>query len=134
MSDIKALIERADEWLRKFNDEGVAHNMAYEAHELIPLFRTALQSQLWQDINSAPKDGTKIDVWRDGKRYCDVFWSFFKNAATGEALLDPVWDGWVQEGTTGMSYTPNYINYGYDKNCKRLEPTHWKPLPEAPNE
>lgn len=87
----------------------------------------------WQPIDSAPRDGTKIDVWRDGKRYCDVFWSFSRNAATGEALVDPVWDGWAQEGSVGMSYTPNYIDYGHE-NWKRREPTHWMPLPQPPLE
>ncbi len=29
----------------------------------------------WQPIEQAPKDGTVIDLWCNGERYTDMFWS-----------------------------------------------------------
>lgn len=76
----------------------------------------------WQPIETAPRDGTPIDVYGQGRRICDVFWSFSVNAETG-APINSVYDGWVQEGHVGQSYLPNYIN---------ISPTHWMPLPDPP--
>jgi hypothetical protein len=79
----------------------------------------------WQPIKDAPKDGTKVDLWQDGRRYTDVFWSFSRNAA-GQPIYDPVWDGWAWDGVVGQSYTPNYIPDS-GRNA-----THFMLLPEAP--
>jgi hypothetical protein len=71
----------------------------------------------WNDIATAPKDGTAIDVWAvnsDGHacRIPDVAW---------EPITD--WDGRVYEGWTGMFPS---------KFCAKYEPTHWLPLPTPP--
>lgn len=61
----------------------------------------------WMPIETAPKDGTKVDLWRDGER-----------------LIDWRWD----EGSGGWSFT-----YGYPVATAYLTkpPTHWR-LPPAP--
>ncbi len=76
----------------------------------------------WQPIDTAPDDGTKIDVFANGKRYANVRWSFSVNSNTGDRIKS-AWDGWVYDGCSGQSYTPNLIG---------VEPTHWLPLPPPP--
>lgn len=71
----------------------------------------------WQPIETAPKDGTEIDVWAknaDGhqRRITDVCWSRMGD-----------WDGTDFDGWTGM-YPERF--------CAKYEPTHWMPLPEPP--
>ena len=83
----------------------------------------SLPELMWQPIETAPRDGTEIDVWVDGHRVCNVHWSFSRSGTTGEPIDDPAWDGWAVDGASGQSYTPNYV---------RGTPTHWMPLPEPP--
>lgn len=62
----------------------------------------------WQPIETAPKDGTRIDVWRRGERLTDVFWSD-----------EEEW--WSYMGDTypiPLAASP--------------APTHWRPLPAPP--
>ena len=75
----------------------------------------------WQTIDSTPKDGTEIIVFSSGKLCANVHWSFSKNM-NGE-VIPSAFDCWAYDGCGGMSYTPNAV-YG--------EPTHWMPLPDAP--
>lgn len=91
--------------------------------------KAALSMPAWRDISSAPKDGTIIDLWMNGRRYADVYWSFSRNQK-GERLEDPIWDGWVQveerKGLSGNSY-PNYIDE------KGKSATHWMLIIAAPS-
>lgn len=32
------------------------------------------EAMIWDTIDKAPKDGTKVDLWEDGERYPDMFW------------------------------------------------------------
>ena len=74
--------------------------------------RAALTAALgdagWQDISTAPKDGTAVDIWYKGVRYADCHWSSLPYAG------DISW-GWT---------------------CQQLgriaKPTHWMPLPTPP--
>lgn len=79
----------------------------------------------WQPIETAPKDGTAIDVWAGGKRCPDVYWSHSVNADTGEPISSP-YDCWAYKG--------QYVGIGgvYPKGLGIHEPTHWMPLPEPP--
>ena len=72
----------------------------------------------WQPIETAPTDGTEIDVWSvvnsgqpvaDGKRVPDVHWD-----TTGSLGGFVAWD----------CYADWFIAVPY--------PTHWMPRPEAP--
>lgn len=80
----------------------------------------------WRPIETAPKDGTLIDVWmgRDEfpHRRTDVYWGRYPHTC-GEhgSYCDscpPDRDMWVDALTAG-----------YEHN---LRPTHWMPIPEPP--
>lgn len=62
---------------------------------------------MWQDIDSAPKDGTIILLGHPEAVF-DGWWHSASNA-------------WI-DGERNM----------YDDYCE-YEPTHWQPLPEPPN-
>ena len=65
----------------------------------------------WQPIETAPKDGTEIDLWRDGERWCNWWWSKGHKA-------------WIRK----HSY-PIVTSVMSDP-----QPTHWMPLPAAPGQ
>lgn len=72
----------------------------------------------WQMIETAPKDGTLIDMWArretTGKfrRYTDCKWG--RRTFGSEYIGEPCWLGLLD---------PYSI----------ITPTHWMPLPEAPS-
>lgn len=103
---------------------------------VIPLFQwqasratAPVQANGWQDISTAPKDGTKIDLWdaKKNRRFCDVHWSFSTDMA-GKRLPDTGWDGWCFDKVnfSGFDPYPNYVP-GKGEDC-----THWQPLPTPP--
>lgn len=59
----------------------------------------------WKPIETAPKDGTEIDVWRDlnKERLTNAYWNDGK---------------WC------------WRHYRYDEEDDKI--THWMPLPDAP--
>lgn len=71
----------------------------------------------WQDISSAPKDGTEFDVWAindegQSRRICEVSWG-------------PVCDWVGNEWNDWRGMRPSLYH-------ARFEPTHWMPLPAPP--
>jgi hypothetical protein len=60
----------------------------------------------WQPIETAPKDGTRVILYRAGRKVC-----------LGE-YVPRDW-GWMLEGWK-------------NSNGNFFEPSHWQPLPEAP--
>ena len=71
-----------------------------------------LQSGEWQLLKTAPRDGSKIDVWTEnGVRYVDVFWY------------------------EGPAFPEGAFAY-YDSNLRDLidvdDATHWMPRPAPP--
>ncbi|UWF67339.1 MULTISPECIES: hypothetical protein [unclassified Brucella] len=66
----------------------------------------------WQPIESAPKDGTKLDVWMlpHGYRETDVFWS-------------DIQDIWCRESEYEDEPTPLSLH---------PYPAFWRPIPSAP--
>jgi hypothetical protein len=83
----------------------------------------------WREIETAPKDGTVILLWRDGWDSAPVAWGdhdvecadgvFFGWQLKDESLCLP---NAVQEG---------FIGWNEDKDADAM-PTHWMPLPESP--
>lgn len=66
----------------------------------------------WQPIETAPKDGTQVDLWagwaNGGARLCNAFWDAARP-----------YPGWITDAR----------NYGvFDER----QFTHWMPRPEAP--
>lgn len=70
----------------------------------------------WQPIETAPKDGTKVDLWcinhlhyaKAGQRVCNVDWGRVTDWMGNER------DDW---------------RHGHGED---LQPTHWQPLPPPP--
>ena len=73
----------------------------------------------WQPIETAPKDGTVVDLWIRAKdhefRAEDMRWD--SDRITGEI-------GWIDDGTDAILHRA----YG----GVEMAPTHWMPLPEPP--
>lgn len=61
----------------------------------------------WRDIASAPRDGTVVDLWRDGERLLDFSWSVEQQR----------WEKKVGYPTRTIVLT--------------TPPTHWMPVPPA---
>lgn len=92
---------------------------------------------IWQPIETAPRDGTKIDVWvknfdvgaagkltvTDVGRHCDVKWDTSWEYYGGEIKRGEE-ETWVHE------YSGNWIPLEY---CDQRI-THWQPLPDAPHD
>ncbi len=69
----------------------------------------ALSMREWQPIETAPKNGMKIDLWADGRRWTDCQWGRF------------------DEGSVAPFGALHW------RNLNSLSaPTHWMPLPEPP--
>jgi len=76
--------------------------------------------QQWRDIETAPKDGTPIDMWvlrehEHGEVYevrrCNVHWGKIADNFTGE-----VYEGWI----------------GLKDLYAKITPLKWMPLPQPP--
>jgi hypothetical protein len=111
MSGIEeALIEHWGERCSDF-DEGCPTCQAWR--ELDTLKRSQ-----WQDISTAPKDGTRVDLFGtrngDPRRFTDARWAPIASWGTGEPTGDFRW------------MFDAYDVYG------EFEFTHWMPLPPAP--
>ena len=74
-----------------------------------PLYTAPQEPAGWQPIETAPKDGTPVDLWRGGER--------LTNMRRVEIAPDNVF------------YEPAESGY----SCVR-DATHWAPLPSAPKD
>lgn len=79
----------------------------------------------WRGIETAPRDGTFIDVWVDGEfagRRADVCW---REPTEGE------W--WAHGGDTIETPDATWCDL-FGPLCKHEQPTYWQPLPPPPEE
>lgn len=74
----------------------------------------------WRTMESAPKDGTVIDVWRQ--------YYIKGKSVRGSRLTNISWarDRWVDEDEDGIEWGPDQ----YEQECRA---THWRPLPAQPS-
>jgi hypothetical protein len=81
----------------------------------------------WIPIETAPKDGTTIDVWRDGHRYT-VYWGLPPHCC-GEMgqYCDSDWHGLKEPGWICSTF-------GEFVGGEHHPFTHWMPLPDAPEQ
>ena len=78
----------------------------------------------WQPIETAPKDGTIIDVWHDRwGRHTDVKWGEYRKYQTEGHLYEPVIETWLQMNDDYGEWMPICLGGGI---------THWAPVPMEP--
>jgi hypothetical protein len=74
--------------------------------------RTSLEGvREWRPIATAPKDGTRVDLWRQGHRVTDAFWD---------------------EGEEWWCIDSRYSDGEPCPLAVSPEPTHWQSLPAPP--
>jgi hypothetical protein len=80
---------------------------AQSLHDMADAAIAAYEAAQWRTIESAPKDGTRVDLWvvidGKGQRVCDVMWDSLRG----------LWD--------------EYDNPFLDEEVK-----YWRPLPPPP--
>lgn len=82
------------------------------------------EAEAWQDISSAPKNGTIVDLWKTapdglhGRRVPDCRWDSNRsfNGGIGRVALP---DAWVH-------------SHGGEVHCDGGELTYWRSVPDAP--
>lgn len=80
----------------------------------------------WQPIDTAPRDGTVVDLWIDETRFADCYWGLPEHSCgEAEGYCDSEWhgmkDGWI-DGTLNQPIS----ELSFD------QPSHWMPRPAAP--
>jgi len=80
---------------------------------------SALEAMEWQDIETAPKDGTVFDVWLGNADKVDV--DFYCTAGSKRSA------GWCWRNGKFRPHLPSSISI-----VTVVEPTHWMPLPTLP--
>jgi hypothetical protein len=96
-------------WTESRTEYGQLPVLTKEQHDIVLAALSAAPVSTWQDISTAPKDGTEIDLWcmsladGAGSRFAEMFFN------------DGNWEDW---------------------RSHRLEPkwkpTHWMPVPAGP--
>lgn len=74
----------------------------------------------WQPIETAPKDGTEIDIWAIDSQ------EGYGRRLPNCRYLDGQWLQWTERDI----FDEPYPHYDYILN--QLEPLYWMPLPESP--
>lgn len=75
----------------------------------------------WQDISTAPKDGTRFHVWADGYEWPEtVLWELYDEETAEEIGEVGYW-----------TYAETLMSDAAD-DCGQDDWTHWRPLPDAP--
>jgi hypothetical protein len=77
----------------------------------------------WQPIETAPRDGTSVDLWVDGEFPHRIANAEFREPTDGE------W--WAHGGDTIDTPDATWCDM-FGPLGKEEQPTHWQPLPEAP--
>lgn len=85
-----------------------------------------LRRDQWQPIESAPKDGTPVDLW------CKRSWN---PPQTHQRSTDMYWCTTMKcwRKLKNLHFVDHMWNPPKSKYENRLIPTHWMPLPEPPD-
>jgi hypothetical protein len=103
------------------NEDRMAADPLAWASECGLALRQLLEETEWKPIETAPKDGTEIFIWREGWHCAPVAkWEYNVDAdAYGWTIDEEVYLGQCDEG---------WLGYVDDDPM----PTHWMPLPAPP--
>lgn len=77
----------------------------------------------WQDIATAPKDGTPILIWQPSGHSFGY-----------RGRYQPEWNGpvrWYDDARWAIGYWRPWGGWG-NRNSSEVVPTHWQPLPAPP--
>lgn len=106
----------------------------------------------WQPIETAPKDGTVVDLWMvsddrpEGYREADAYWvedagyDECRYTPSGKVIRENIRrSGWWApnhdyEGADGWADMPRWFNeHPRQKKWMYVEATRWMPLPNPPS-
>lgn len=118
-----SMLHAALEWNRVQPADERPLRVGFEYHDAPAIYRAMLSARPalstesgWQDIATAPRDGTAVDLWG---HYANG--SGFRFRMPGYFWED---GRWMNEDGEDASDYPKYI----------FQPTHWMPLPTPPTE
>ena len=95
-----------------FYFDGEAENMARAAIAAMSRASPTREQSGWMPIESAPRDGTRVDLWAEGYgRKPDMYWRLVERHKT---------EGWTDDW------------YGRGALFGEGQFTHWQPLPPPP--
>ena len=77
----------------------------------------------WQPIETAPKDGTNIDIWIGRERRTDVRWRMSQDSPNRVWWCELAFDDWKDRWI--------WSNLAQEFS---VSPTHWMPMPSPPTE
>jgi len=120
--DVEALKAEIEEYRRR-NFTGLANAAITTARAARDEAEAKNARFQWQSIETAPKDGTTIDVWIEGEfsgRRTDVSW---------RQPSDSEW--WVHGGDTIETPDATWHD-AFGPLGKSEPPTHWMPQPQSP--
>ena len=112
MSERALILNAIGDTLDELSIEGVTR--ATDAVEAAISARLLAQ---WQPIETAPKDGTLIDVWAHGRRYPAVRWTYWVN--------EPKYQIWENQHLYDA-------DGGHHWDAPHINPTHWMLPPQPP--
>jgi hypothetical protein len=106
---------------RNCYNEFQAH-IAFKAWQEASRVATPPPAAQWQPIETAPRDGTVIDLWIDDNRWSDCRWGLPGHSCGEDGhYCDSEWHS-LDEGWVCISLNQELS----------MSPTHWMPLPPEP--
>lgn len=123
-AELEVSAQAYDEIAKLLRDAGYDHVFmdggAIDMHGIgLTRSSAAAQSSRWQLIETAPKDGTRIDLWAIDRRFTNCRWGRFD--AESKVPFGP-------EHWRGLPTDPIKHSLGH-----LFEPTHWMPIPSGPS-
>lgn len=76
----------------------------------------------WRPIETAPHDGTVVDLWREGRRLPDCWWGWGTPYLKYKAVPQPGW----------LTIDPGMGDAYRLTEGRGYSITHWMPIPAAP--